>query len=550
MSKISDTIEKSRIEKLLKQYFEAFKAPVFLFDEDENLLFRFPEHVNVPRLTMASITLREEVVGYVALPDGKAAKHFLDFIANNLSCIMEMGFEIENLSAEVAKNYEELHSLWGLSSRLRDKLDVGDICIVLANEVMCICPSSNILVLLVAGIDNASHACCVKDCEVNPAQIKKTLFFPKVSIGKDANKMSMMTFDLETCLLGYVFANKEPITKRDVSRDAGFKCLPYPVKSILIVPIIVEEAMIGAILANDKLNGEEFFTTEIKLVQGIASECAVSIKKAQLFEHIRLAKEALRVSDEQLRILSSHLLIAQETERKKISLELHDDLGQTLSFLKLGQRFVMDKLPDEQRDLKEVCGENLHAIDDVIDNIRRISRDLSPSILEDLGLIASLRRLIDDFDKYNDTIETSVTMPDIDHLFTKIGQIFIYRIFQEALTNICKHSQARHMFVAVGQTDDNLVQFNIEDDGRGFDVQKVIVARETERGLGIAAMRQRVQILGGFFSITSREEKGTRISFSIPVRKKEEKDESIQDCFGRRSQDTEARAKENYSGTE
>jgi signal transduction histidine kinase len=244
-----------------------------------------------------------------------------------------------------------------------------------------------------------------------------------------------------------------------------------------------------------------------------------------LLTHIqrrRLAEEALRVSDEQLRFLSSHLLVAQETERKRISVELHDDLGQALTFLKLRLRFIQNRLSDDQVLLKKECGENLQFIDQVIENIRRLSRDLSPSILDDLGLTASLGRLIEDFTKYYHAMETAVTMPNIDRFFAKGDQIFIYRIFQEALTNISKHSQARHVSVMVGKQDEDRVQFSIEDDGRGFDTQKVMAQGSGNRGMGLAALHQRVRTMGGSYSIITREGKGTKIVFTLPMEKRGE----------------------------
>jgi signal transduction histidine kinase len=241
-----------------------------------------------------------------------------------------------------------------------------------------------------------------------------------------------------------------------------------------------------------------------------------------LFTHIRqrrLAEEALRKSDEQLRILSSHLLVAQEAERKRISIELHDDLGQSLTSLKLRLRFIRNRLSDEQTLLKEECLQNLKFIDEVIDNLRRLSRDLSPSILEDFGLTASLNRLVDDFRKYYNVAETIIDMPDIDRFFPTSDQILIYRIFQEALTNISKHSHAEHVCIAVNKDLDDSVEFRIEDDGRGFDLQKILDSGTVHRGLGISALRQRVRTLGGYFSINSSEGQGTVISFAVPMEK-------------------------------
>lgn len=271
-----------------------------------------------------------------------------------------------------------------------------------------------------------------------------------------------------------------------------------------------------------------------------------------LITHIRrrrLAEEALSASAEHLRVLSSHLLVAHEAERKRISIELHDALGQSLTFLKLRLRFINNRLSDDQLLLKEECRETLLYIDEVIDSVRKLSRDLSPSMLEDLGLTAALNRLIDDFTKYYNIAETSVVLPDLDRFFFNNARIFIYRIFQEALTNISKHSQARLVSIIVNQQGDNSVWFKIEDNGRGFNVQKTIEEGAGVRSLGIVALQQRVRTMGGSFSINSKEGNGTRIDFCIPVEKKGNKDDSIQNCPGGRPYHTEAGAQENYFGT-
>ncbi|HZE21921.1 MAG TPA: PAS domain S-box protein, partial [Desulfobaccales bacterium] len=149
----------------------------------------------------------------------------------------------------------------------------------------------------------------------------------------------------------------------------------------------------------------------------------------------RRAEEALRASEQRLRFLTSQLLSAQERERKRISMELHDELGQNLALLKLQIRAIEKALRKDQQDLKESCRELLHYLDGVIDNIRRLSHDLSPAVLEDLGLQSALKYLINGVSQhYNVTY--SFEVEDLDHLFPPESQIIIYRIFQECLTNI------------------------------------------------------------------------------------------------------------------
>jgi len=227
------------------------------------------------------------------------------------------------------------------------------------------------------------------------------------------------------------------------------------------------------------------------------------------------AEEALKESEKQLRHLSSQLLTAQETERRRISRELHDELGQALTLMKIRLRSIEKDLGKKQVGMREECQNILQYIDQIIENVRRLSRDLSPSILQDLGLAAALRWLVDNFLK-NDSIQVSMDIPDIDDLFSEDRQIIIYRILQEAFTNIGKHAQAKNVSV-VTQKYDGKVSFCIHDDGKGFDLARAGMRNLPERGLGLRIMDERARMLGGSLEISSQEGMGTRITLSVPI---------------------------------
>ena len=229
----------------------------------------------------------------------------------------------------------------------------------------------------------------------------------------------------------------------------------------------------------------------------------------------RRAEEALRESEQRLRFLTSQLLSAQERERKRISMELHDELGQSLAVLKLQIRAIERRLGEDQQDLKAECRELLLYLDGVIDDVRRLSRDLSPAILEDLGLLSALKYLIDGVSKHY-TVSHSFEVEALDHLFPADAQIIIYRIFQECLTNISKHASATEVSIAVKEHD-GLISLMLEDNGVGFDPAQVLARRATGRGLGLAALDERARMLGGTLEIRSQPGAGTRVTCVIPV---------------------------------
>jgi PAS domain S-box-containing protein len=227
-------------------------------------------------------------------------------------------------------------------------------------------------------------------------------------------------------------------------------------------------------------------------------------------------EEALRESEKQLRYLSSQLMTIQEQERKRISAELHDELGQALAVMKLRINLIEKALRQDQGTTREECKGTLQYIDQVIENVRRLSRDLSPSILEDLGFSAALRWLINNFSKNYD-IKISLDMVDIDHLLSQRSHIILYRIFQEALTNIGKHAQPTQVSIVIKEERDR-VSFSVEDNGEGFDLKQATTRKVTEKGLGLAIMKERLWMLGGSLDLWSEQGNGTRITFTLPLK--------------------------------
>jgi two-component system sensor histidine kinase DegS len=145
--------------------------------------------------------------------------------------------------------------------------------------------------------------------------------------------------------------------------------------------------------------------------------------------------------------------------------------------------------------------------------VRRLYLDLSPGDLEDLGLTTSLHSLFDDFADLQKQITWTIKLNHLDGLFPLSTQTAIYRIVQEALTNIGKHAKPNHVLTEIKREKQG-VKFIIEDDGIGFEWSKVVIEKKT---LGLLAMEERVKILGGSFELWSRANQGTKISFTIPI---------------------------------
>ena len=261
-----------------------------------------------------------------------------------------------------------------------------------------------------------------------------------------------------------------------------------------------------------------FDDEEITLLLGLANDLAYGIMALRGGAQQRRAEEALKESEQELRQLTSQLLSIQEQERRRVARELHDELGQALTVLKINLVAIEDKLAPDQQHLKANCEHMLSYIDTVIENVRRLSWDLSPSSLEDLGLSAALGYLVDEICR-NHNMQSAVVMDEIDHLFAPEIQINIYRIFQESLTNVVKHARAGLVTVNVTR-EDGEVSFMIRDNGRGFNVKQVMDGKVAKRSLGLTAMNERALMARGSLQISSRRGQGTTVAFSIPTDKR------------------------------
>jgi PAS domain S-box-containing protein len=230
----------------------------------------------------------------------------------------------------------------------------------------------------------------------------------------------------------------------------------------------------------------------------------------------RRAENALRESEQHLLTLTARLLSIQETERRRISSELHDELGQGLTYLKLQLGAIKAKMRKDQNQLKKDCQSLLNYLDGIIENVRRLSWDLSPTVLEEMGLSSAMKYWLEEFSKYYNVKNLAVNIEEIDNLFSSKVQLNIYRIFQECLTNIGKHAQATQISLAV-KKQDGRVSFVVKDNGQGFDVEKALTRESSSKGIGLATMAERVRMAGGVLDISSHRGLGTQITFTIPT---------------------------------
>ena len=263
-------------------------------------------------------------------------------------------------------------------------------------------------------------------------------------------------------------------------------------------------------MITDVLYHATVYRNEAGEIQGIFAA-------ARDITELKRAEEALRESESRLRSLSSQLLTVQESERRRIACELHDGIGQMLTAIK----FKVENFLQERGKTK--AGTNVKSLEAIIPMIResmeearRIQTDLRPSVLDDLGILAAFSWLCRNFEatyshihieKQTDIQEEEVPLP----LKTPI-----YRISQEALNNIAKHSKANLARLSLKKIEDK-IELKIEDNGTGFDLEKIFSQERDKRGLGLNSMRERTELSGGTFDVESTKGKGATIRASWPT---------------------------------
>ena len=217
-----------------------------------------------------------------------------------------------------------------------------------------------------------------------------------------------------------------------------------------------------------------------------------------------------KLTDKKFRDLTKHIEEVREKERARISLDLHDDLGQRLTALNMDVAWIRKQLSKNQPEILEKTNSMTGLLNETIKTVQKISSELRPSILDDLGLVAAIEWQLDEFTK-NTFIDTiAKDLPEYLEVDEEVS-ITVFRIIQEALTNIIRHAQASVVTVGLSTTN-NLLKLVVTDNGIGIPVENL----ESSESFGLMGMKERARSHGGDVTITNEGDKGTRIIVAIP----------------------------------
>jgi signal transduction histidine kinase len=313
--------------------------------------------------------------------------------------------------------------------------------------------------------------------------------------GEGGKELAGMRLGAEESKAGRVFSRRRSeridsmVEDVEVDREVGRL---LEARTGLYVPMILRERAIGIIAAHDKDAVDPRFSDEdVRLAEAFAARAAVAVDLSE-----RVARDALR------RVVS-----AQELERRRLARELHDETGQALTSILLGLKGLEDA--GSEGELAESTSRLRELVVTTLQDVRRLAVELRPKALDDFGLVPALERLVEMFREQTGMKVDLEPRLGEERLPSDV-ETTLYRITQEALTNIIKHAHAKRVSIVLTRRD-GTVSAVIEDDGRGFPAE-----HGSGNGLGLLGMRERVALVDGRLTVESSPGSGTTLSIEVP----------------------------------
>jgi len=303
-------------------------------------------------------------------------------------------------------------------------------------------------------------------------------------------------------ILKSMLAQRQPKLIADVTHHPDWVIYPDTqyIRSWLGVPLIAREEVVG-VLALDSDEPQKFSAAEVTVAQALAVQAAIAIQNARLFEQVSTGRA-------QLQALSQQLVQVQEEERRHLARELHDEVGQMLTGLKLLLGVVPRLAPDT---VGQHITEALTVLNQLTERVHDLSLDLRPMMLDDLGLTSALLWLFDRFTSQTG-VRVNFESVGLEERLPPEVETTTYRLVQEALTNVARYAEAEEAHIRL-RTDGTQLRLQIQDAGKGFD----LTTPTSKQRVGLTGMRERTELLGGWLHIESEPGSGTQITAALPL---------------------------------
>jgi signal transduction histidine kinase len=311
-------------------------------------------------------------------------------------------------------------------------------------------------------------------------------------------------------ITGRVAKQEKPIYVDDLSKDPRITCsavIKEGLRAFASLPLRSKNKLLGVMNVASHTE-RPFSRQDIELLTSIANQIAVVIENAALYNEVQL-KEEMRGE------LLRQIISTQEEERKRIARELHDETSQALSGVAVNIQAIIEALPLDTKQVKAKLQKIQSLTINTLNEIHRVIYELRPSLLDDLGLAAAVEWHAESYLRAAG-IKVHLETDGVERRLPAEVETALFRIIQEATANIVRHAGAENTSIAL-EFKESSIAIRIEDNGRGFDLDKVIKSKDRWRGLGLLSMKERAEFLGGMLKIQSRPGIGTQIVAEIPV---------------------------------
>jgi signal transduction histidine kinase len=291
----------------------------------------------------------------------------------------------------------------------------------------------------------------------------------------------------------------------------GYAALALAKEKVPNIPFIFVTGTMGEEVAIETLkNGATDYVLKTRLAR-LGPAVHLALRETADRRERQRAEDKLRRSLDQLRALTSYLQYVREEERTRIAREVHDELGQALTGLKLDMSWLAARLARNARPVQDKVKTMVDHIDETIQTVRRIATELRPGILDSLGLVAALEWQANEFQSRTGIPCHVVASVDDSQLQQQFATVF-FRIYQETLTNIIRHAKATRVDVRLAEEAGALILM-VQDNGRGISEEEIA----NTRSIGLVGMRERAMLIGGEITLQGAPGKGTRMTLRVPL---------------------------------
>lgn len=298
-----------------------------------------------------------------------------------------------------------------------------------------------------------------------------------------------------------------PLVIPDTREFSGWVDIPELrfIRSFAGAPIRARGRVMGFLTVTSQMPGF-YGSTYAPRMQALADQAAIALENSRLYEQVIAGRERMR-------LLTQQVVSAQEEERHRLSRELHDEAGQSLTALQIGLQLAHDEISPDQASVRRQLKGSIALAEATMDRMRFLAQNLRPPALDAIGLVPTLKDLCDEF-ALRSGLSVKFTSDPVPDLSEEVN-VSLYRLLQEAFTNIIKHARAKQVLVAI-HADGREVSLSICDDGKGFDSEKTTISTNKSGGIGLLGMQERLELIGGTLDLQTAPGSGTTLISRVP----------------------------------